>query len=353
MQFLVTVEEFRGHRYLDDLRSELGSLDLGQGLLNTPKLPALRRMWTTGRLAQASAGEGAARVVDAMTTTVTPSDTLAVMFTSGSSGPPKGVVHSHGNALGAMRSGLAGRCIDSDTHLYLPMPSFWVGGFGGGVLSALLAGAILVTEEIPQPEATLRLLEIERVTLFRGWPDQAEALARRSNSVGAGISAPQAWNAITPEDFRDVMDINVTGTWNTVMAAAQKIIDGGRGGSIILISSAAGIRLQPFMVHYTASNHAVTGIARAFAAELGKHSIRVNTVHAGPVNTDMGTGDMVAAITKATDTNPQLANMLTPFLPSWIAEPKDIADAECWLASDESLKVSAAGISVDQGSTQY
>ena len=45
--------------------------------------------------------------------------------------------------------------------------------------------------------------------------------------------------------------------------------------------------------------------------------------------------------------------MLTPFLPSWIAEPKDIADAECWLASDESRKVSAAGISVDQGSTQY
>lgn len=45
--------------------------------------------------------------------------------------------------------------------------------------------------------------------------------------------------------------------------------------------------------------------------------------------------------------------MLTPFLPNWIAEPKDIADAECWLASDESLKVSAAGISVDQGSTQY
>ena len=90
---------------------------------------------------------------------------------------------------------------------------------------------------------------------------------------------------------------------NTVMAAAQKIIDGGRGGSIILISSAAGIRLQPFMVHYTASNHAVTGIARAFAAELGKHSIRVNSVHPGPVNTDMGTGDMVAAITKATETN--------------------------------------------------
>ncbi len=149
------------------------------------------------------------------------------------------------------------------------------------------------------------------------------------------------------------MDINVTGTWNTVMAGADKIIEGGRGGSIILISSAAGMKMQPFMVHYTASKHAVTGMARAFAAELGKHSIRVNSVHPGPVNTAMGTGDMVAAIGKAMETNPQLSNMLTPFLPNWVAEPEDIADAVCWLASDESRNVTAAQIPVDQGSTQY
>lgn len=171
--------------------------------------------------------------------------------------------------------------------------------------------------------------------------------------ANAGISPPQVWNEITPEDFRDVMDINVTGTWNTVMAGAQKIIDGGRGGSIILISSAAGIKLQPFMIHYTASKHAVTGMARAFAAELGKHSIRVNSVHPGPVNTPMGSGDMIAAIGKAVESNPQLANMMTPFLPTWVLEPEDVSDVVCWLASDESKYITAAGISVDQGSTQY
>jgi SDR family mycofactocin-dependent oxidoreductase len=171
--------------------------------------------------------------------------------------------------------------------------------------------------------------------------------------ANAGISAPQAWNEITPESFRDVMDINVTGTWNTVMAGAQHIIDGGRGGSVILISSAAGIKLQPFMIHYTASKHAVTGMARGFAAELGKHRIRVNSVHPGPVNSDMGSGDMVSAIGRVTETNPLLANMLTPFTPDWIAEPEDIADAVCWLASDESSKVTASRITVDQGSTQY
>src|SRR5271166_5412472 len=149
------------------------------------------------------------------------------------------------------------------------------------------------------------------------------------------------------------LDIIVTGTWNTVMAGAQKIIDGGRGGSIILISSAAGIKMQPFMVHYTASKHAVTGMARAFAAELGRHSIRVNSVHPGPVLTAMGSGAMVDAVAKANETYPQLANVLTPFLPNWVAEPEDIADAVCWLASDESRNVTASAISVDQGSTQY
>jgi SDR family mycofactocin-dependent oxidoreductase len=184
--------------------------------------------------------------------------------------------------------------------------------------------------------------------------DGVAALGRLDIIVAnAGIAAPQAWNDITPESFRDVMDVNVLGTWNTVMAGADKIIEGDRGGSIILISSAAGAKMQPFMVHYTASKHAVTGLARAFAAELGKHSIRVNSVHPGPVNTPMGSIEMVEAVGKAMETNPQLAHTLTPFLPNWVAEPEEIADAVCWLASDESRNVTAAQIRVDQGSTQY
>ncbi|MDG4664595.1 mycofactocin-coupled SDR family oxidoreductase [Mycobacterium sp. 236(2023)] len=171
--------------------------------------------------------------------------------------------------------------------------------------------------------------------------------------ANAGVAAPQVWDQIRPEDFRDVMDINVTGTWNAVMAGAQKIIDGGRGGSIILISSAAGVKMQPFMIHYTASKHAVTGMARAFAAELGKHSIRVNSVHPGPVLTPMGSGEMAAAIGKTLETNPQLQHMMTPFLPTWVLEPEDIADTVCWLASDEARYITASAIAVDQGSTQY
>ncbi len=190
VQFLISVEEFRGHRYLDELRR-------GQ-------LPALREVWTAEQLTQTAASDAAARIVDALAATVTPSDPMVIIFTSGSSGPPKGVVHSHGSALGAVASGLASRCIDSETRLYLPMPFFWVGGFGSGVLSALVAGATLVTEEIPHPDTTLRLLERERVTLFRGWPDQAEALDRHPRRAETDLSAlrPGSLEALLPPEQR-------------------------------------------------------------------------------------------------------------------------------------------------------
>ncbi|MGO9152367.1 class I adenylate-forming enzyme family protein [Mycobacterium sp.] len=193
VQFLLSVEEFRGHRYLDDVQS-----------VPPLELPALRQVWTADRLADLTAGEGARGIVDALCETVTEADPLLIVFTSGSSGPPKGVMHSHGSALGAVRSGLAARCITPDTRLYLPMPFFWVGGLGSGILSALLAGATLVTEEVPRPETTLRLLESERVTLFRGWPDQAEALARHAGPAGVDLSAlrPGSLDALLPPEQR-------------------------------------------------------------------------------------------------------------------------------------------------------
>ncbi|MDD7813055.1 class I adenylate-forming enzyme family protein [Mycobacterium sp. CSUR Q5927] len=191
VQFLVSVEEFRGRRYLDGLDTA-----------HAP-LPALQQIWATDRLAAADPAEaGPAGIVDALAASVAPSDPLVIMFTSGSSGPPKGVLHSHGSALGAVRAGLAARCIDTDTRLYLPMPFFWVGGFGGGVLSALLAGATLVTEEIPQPATTLKLLESEQVTLFRGWPDQAETLARHRGAADLSALRPGSLEALLAPELR-------------------------------------------------------------------------------------------------------------------------------------------------------
>jgi SDR family mycofactocin-dependent oxidoreductase len=167
--------------------------------------------------------------------------------------------------------------------------------------------------------------------------------------ANAGICSPAPWDQITPQAFRDTIDTNVIGTWNTVMAGAQHIIDGGRGGSIILIGSAAGIKMMPFMVHYTASKHAVVGMARAFAAELGPHNIRVNSLHPGAVDTPMGTGRMREALHAAADTHPHLRGMHKSLLPEGSAQPEDIADAVAWLASDQSRLVTATQISVDNG----
>jgi len=243
---------------------------------------------------------------------------------------------------------------------------------GADIIAVDIAGALPPSVKYDHAsradfDETVRLVEatgrriLASVVDTRDHPGLTQAVADGVAELGrvdvivanAGIAAPQTWNEITPESWRDVMDVNVTGTWNTVMAGAQHVIDGGRGGSIILISSAAGLKMQPFMVHYTTSKHAVTGMARGFAAEFGKHSIRVNSVHPGPVLTDMGSGTMASEIGRTIETYPQLSSMLLGFLPMGICETSDIADAVLWLASDESKFVTAAAIPVDGGTTQY
>jgi acyl-CoA synthetase (AMP-forming)/AMP-acid ligase II len=204
VEHLVVVPTFRGRDYLADLAVISPALVPGTGRF-VDALPRLRSIteWDAARRVPTDDDVDRERV-DARDAAIRPADDLAIVFTSGSRGRPKGVIHTHGGALGATEAGLEVRRLGRDDRLYIPMPFFWVGGFGSGVLSALLAGATLVTEEIPQPETTLRLLERERVSLFRGWPDQAEALARQSASVGADLSTlrPGSLEALLPPDHR-------------------------------------------------------------------------------------------------------------------------------------------------------
>lgn len=169
--------------------------------------------------------------------------------------------------------------------------------------------------------------------------------------ANAGICIPQPWDEITPQTFKDTMDINVTGAWNTVMATAPHLIERG-GGSITITSSYAGKKVQPWMVHYTTSKHALVGMTRAFAAELGRHSIRVNSVHPGAVNTPMGSGDMQSAMGHAAETTPHLAPMGGVFLPRYAAEADEIANVVAFLASDEADFITSEHVSID-GGMQY
>jgi acyl-CoA synthetase (AMP-forming)/AMP-acid ligase II len=84
------------------------------------------------------------------------------------------------------------------------MPFFWMGGFGGGLLTALVAGATLLTEAMPEPARTLALLERERATLFRGWPDQGAKIAADPAFAAADLSSlrPGSLPAVLPPDQR-------------------------------------------------------------------------------------------------------------------------------------------------------
>ncbi|MGW5521277.1 mycofactocin-coupled SDR family oxidoreductase [Gordonia sp. NPDC003950] len=170
--------------------------------------------------------------------------------------------------------------------------------------------------------------------------------------ANAGVCIPETWDEVTPNSFRDTIDINVIGVWNTVTTTANHLISRG-GGSIVIISSLAGKKLQPFMVHYTTSKHALVGMARAFAAELGAHDIRVNTVHPGAVATPMGSGQMVARIEQTNAANPRLAGMGMTFVNQFVAEAEEISNAVAFLASDESKFITAESISVDGGAQHF
>lgn len=237
---------------------------------------------------------------------------------------------------------------------------------GADIVAIDLAGPLPgVVYESPTPadlEETVRLVEAEDRRIIATKCDVRDLERMRSvvddgvSQLGgldivvanAGICIPSTWDAATPEMFADHMDINVTGVWNTVMVTAAHLVQRG-GGSIILTSSYAGKKVQPFMVHYTTSKHAVVGMTRAFAAELGKHSIRVNSIHPGAVNTPMGSGDMQGALERAGETNPPLNQMGTPFLPQWSVEADDIAATVAFLASDDARFITSEHISIDAG----
>jgi len=171
---LIVARAFKGRALLDEATAVAA------------EVPSLRRVWELDDMPTATANEVRVAGLEAR---VESADDLTILFTSGSTGPPKGVVHTHGAALRAVAAALGPRCIGPEDRLYVPMPFFWTGGLSTGLLSALVAGATLLTEAEPEPARTLAFLARERATLFRGWPHQAGALAAHPDFAAADLSS--------------------------------------------------------------------------------------------------------------------------------------------------------------------
>jgi SDR family mycofactocin-dependent oxidoreductase len=171
--------------------------------------------------------------------------------------------------------------------------------------------------------------------------------------ANAGIypAGAPTWE-LTEEVWRRTLDVNLTGVWHTVKAGLRHF--GGHGGSVILISSTNGLRGTANTAHYTSSKHAVVGLARTLANELGERGIRVNTVHPGAVATTMILNDATLRQLRPDLEQPTVddaAAALTArhLLPVPWVEPVDIANAVVFLASEEARYITGTQLVVDAG----
>lgn len=129
------------------------------------------------------------------------------------------------------------------------------------------------------------------------------------------------------------------------------MVEQGDGGSIVLISSVAGLAgigtPNVGSIGYTAAKHGVVGLMRVYANLLAQHSIRVNSVHPNGVDTPMINNEFIRnwLTEMAADTPVDMGNAL----PVDVAQPEDIAEAVAWLVSDAARYVTGITLPVDAG----
>lgn len=156
------------------------------------------------------------------------------------------------------------------------------------------------------------------------------------------------------QSFRDTMDVNVTGVWHTVKAAVPHMIERGEGGAIVMTGSAASMSGIPNLSAYVASKHAVLGLVRTMAKELGRYQIRVNAVLPGNCNTPMfdnpGIRRLYVPDAEVPDTETFLARAATmsPMRNPYV-EPADVSEAIAYLVGPAGRYVTGVALPVDGG----
>lgn len=171
--------------------------------------------------------------------------------------------------------------------------------------------------------------------------------------ANAGIWTPGALWEIDDATWTDMVDINLTGVFNTVRFPIPHMIE-RKCGTIIMTSSTCGVKPLPWMAHYNATKHAVMGLMKSLALDLGQYTVRVNAVLPTTVNTPMIMNDASYRIYRPDLDNPRKDDAMAGFyahnvLPFPFVEPEDVSAAVVFLASDEARYITGIGIPIDLG----
>jgi len=172
--------------------------------------------------------------------------------------------------------------------------------------------------------------------------------------ANAGIVSAGSTDELSEEAWRDMIDVNLSGVYYTARAAVPHVRAAGNGGSIILTSSALGIRAMAYLPHYVAAKAGVIGLMRSMALELAPEQIRVNTVNPSIVDTAMIHNPSTYAMFLPDAENPsrddasEVFSTLNPMPTPWI-DSSDVSNAVLFLASDEARYVTGLEMKIDAG----
>ncbi|MBB5158651.1 mycofactocin-coupled SDR family oxidoreductase [Saccharopolyspora phatthalungensis] len=172
--------------------------------------------------------------------------------------------------------------------------------------------------------------------------------------ANAGISSPAPTLEMSDETWQDMIDINLTGVWKTLKASVPHIIDGGRGGAVVITSSIAAIHANQNIAHYSAAKAGLVMLMKVMAKELAPHSIRVNTVHPTTVATKMVLNDAAYRLFRPDIENPSRADFEAAArtlnrMPVAALEPSDVSNAVLYLVSDDARYVTGTMQVIDAG----
>jgi SDR family mycofactocin-dependent oxidoreductase len=202
---------------------------------------------------------------------------------------------------------------------------------------------VLAREGDIRDDVALRQLVADGVEQF----GRLDILVANAGVLGWG----RVWE-LTDEQWDTVIGVNLTGTWRTLRAAIPAMIEAGHGGSIVVVSSSAGLKATPGNGHYSASKHGLTALTNTLAIELGEYGIRVNSIHPYSVDTPMVEPEVMAQIFAR---HPGFLHSFPPMplQPKGFMSPDEVADVVVWLAGDGAGTLSGTQIHVDKGALKY